>query len=91
MEQGQIEDRQVNRDLPHEKPQYLVIATRTHLIPGERISIPRSSEVDLVSTLPMIVNLDQIRAFVQVKLVAFSVVTNGLLTKNNQIINKNKT
>ena len=43
MEQGQIEDRQVNRDLPHEKPQYLVIATITHLIPGERISIPGTS------------------------------------------------
>ena len=91
MEQGQREDRQVNRDLPHEKAQYLVIATITHLIPGERISLPRTSEVDLVSTLPMIVNLDQIRAFVPVKLVTFSVVTNGLLTKNNQIINKIKT
>lgn len=67
MEQGQIEDRQVNRDLPHEKAQYLVTATITHLIPGERISIPRTSKEDLVSTLPMIVNLDQIRAFVQVK------------------------
>jgi len=64
VEQGQIEDRQVNRDLPHEKAQYLVIATITHLIPRERISIPRTSEVDLVSTLPMIVNMHQIRAFV---------------------------
>lgn len=67
MEQGQIEDRQVNRDLPYEKAQYLVTATITHLIPGERISIPRTSKEDLVSTLPMIVNSDQIRAFVQVK------------------------